>query len=91
MKNFLFTLAIIFAVMVSGTLMQAQTKRQQEVLLQISEQFSIDFHAKKAEAIAHAEELGIPWRHEYADGRVVELIRFDDEIPLYYTTFNAVV
>ncbi len=89
MKNFLFTLAMIFAVMVSGTFLQAQTKRQQEVLTQLSEQFSMEFHAKKAEAIALAEELGIPWRHEYADGRVVELMRFDDGIPLYYTTFNA--
>lgn len=89
MKNFLFTLATIFAVMVSGTLLHAQTKQQQEVLTQLSEQFSMEFLAKKTEAIALAEELGIPWRREYGDGRVVELMRFDDGIPFYYTTFNA--
>lgn len=65
----------------------AQTNRQR--LLQLSESMSQKFQAEKAEALRMADSLNLVVRQEFKDGQVIELMRFENNRPIYYTTYNA--
>ncbi len=69
--------------------LHAQTKQQQEVLLNLSERHSKRFEAERAFAVRLADSLGIIVRKELEDGQVMELMRFRDGRPMYYITHNA--
>lgn len=67
----------------------AQDARQRQNLLRMAEEFSARFEQQKAEAADYANRLGIPLRQELEDGTVMELMRLENGVPLYYITHNA--
>lgn len=67
----------------------AQTKEQRETLLKLSESFDQRFTSQKIEAVHLANSLKIPVRIESDEGQVIELMRFENGIPVYYVTHNA--
>jgi surface protein len=68
---------------------EAQTKQQQEKLIQLSEEYSRKSETQKEEAVRLADSLGLPVREEFEDGMVIELMRFKNGIPKYYSTDNT--
>jgi len=82
-------LANLLFFMVLQTIGFAQDARQQERLMQLSERSARDFTMNKAKALRLADSLRLPVRVEQADGRIMELMRFEMGQPVYYTTFNA--
>jgi len=82
---FLSLLIAAFALQVA-----AQSASQREKLLELSAQLKIKSQTEKAEAVRVATEKGWAIRTEDPNGRVTELMRFDDNgMPMYYTTYNA--
>ena len=55
----------------------------------MAREYAIEFQNAKTEAIQRADSLGLPVRHEFENGRVIELMRFVNGRPVYATTFNA--
>jgi hypothetical protein len=55
----------------------------------MAREYAIEFQNAKTEAIQRADSLGLPVRHEFENGRVIELMRFVNARPVYATTFNA--
>lgn len=45
--------------------------------------------ARKAEAVERARRLGLPVRVDLPNGAALELMAWDGDHPLYYTTYNA--
>jgi len=62
--------------------------RRQERLREFSEKMSRQWHENRAEAEERAKKQGIPVREVLPDGTVIELQRYWNNIPLYYTTQN---
>ncbi len=57
----------------------------------MAERFAAEYAIERSQADATAAQLGMPIRHEYPDGRVIEIQGLDERgIPYYYTTHNAV-
>jgi hypothetical protein len=77
---------ILFMLFSNPTISQNQQQRQK--LNELSLKFESDFAIRKAEAIRLADSLGIPVRYE-SDGQTVELMFFENGMPVYNTTFNA--
>jgi hypothetical protein len=67
----------------------AQTPRQAENLLHISASHGRQFDIEKSRAVRLADSLNIPVRQRLTDGRVIELMRFERGMPVYYVTHNA--
>ncbi len=83
-------ISIICLFVLSFTMtLDAQTLQQRETLLRMSDEFGRRFEREKAEAVRLAESLGLVIRQEFADGTVMELMRFKDGMPMYYITHNA--
>ena len=66
----------------------SQNQQQRQKLNELSLKFESDFAIRKAEAIRLADSLGLPIRYE-SDGQTVELMFFENGMPVYNTTFNA--
>lgn len=88
MKKFMIS-GILFVTLIMGSsFIQAQTQQQRQKLNELSIEFERDFAIRKAEAMRLADSLGIPVRYE-SDGQIIELMFFENGIPVYNTTFNA--
>jgi len=59
-----------------------------EDLKSISVQESVKFWNLKKQADSLAKIQNIPIRKEFSNGRIIELQRFEDNIPIYYETHN---
>lgn len=46
--------------------------------------------SQKAEAIVKATKQGLPIRYQDKSGKLVELVRFENDIPIYLTSLNSV-
>ncbi len=66
----------------------SQTLEQREFLRTMSYELGEKYIETKEEAVRIADSLGIPVRKEFEDGRVIEIQRFVDGTPIYYTTYN---
>ncbi len=75
---------LLMAVSASG-----QTPAQREALFEFRREASARFAEERAAALRWADSLGLPVRQELPDGRVTELMRLRDDIPMYYITHNA--
>ena len=65
-----------------------QQVRDQQQLLRWSQEQSRIFQNEKSEAIRIADSLGLLINKVFEDGRVIELMRFENGLPVYYTTDN---
>ncbi len=81
-------LAVIIFLLVNE-LLTAQTPQQRENLLRISSFHGRQFEIEKSRALRVADSLNIPVRQRLTDGRVIELMGFEEGIPVYYVTHNA--
>lgn len=88
MKKFTFTGMLFLMLMLGSIASQAQNQQQREKLNELSTELERDFAIRKAEAIRLADSLGLPVRYE-SDGQTVELMFFENGMPVYNTTFNA--
>lgn len=68
----------------------AQTHTQVAVLLNDAERIGQQNRLLKAAAEQRARAIGIPIRQEFPDGTTVELMRFENGAPIYYSTDNVV-
>jgi hypothetical protein len=88
MKKFTFTGMLCLMLMLGAINTTAQNQQQREKLNEMSIELERDFAIRKAEAMRLADSLGLPIRYE-SDGRTVELMFFENGMPVYNTTFNA--
>ncbi|MCC5942365.1 MAG: S8 family peptidase [Balneolaceae bacterium] len=86
-KKILFIL--ITLLVFSGSFVNAQNQQQRVKLQQLSERLGENAKLQRALAIAKANREGIPLRNELEDGTVMELMRFENGFPIYYSTANA--
>ncbi|MBG0781452.1 MAG: S8 family peptidase [Bacteroidales bacterium] len=88
MKHIKLVLALLFVGFFS--LAYAQSPEQVARLQDFAAQLKQKSQAEKAEAVRVANEKGWPVRTEDENGRIMELMRLDENgMPMYYTTFNA--
>ncbi len=81
-------LALLWA-MIPDTNLNAQSDSDRRQQLQsFSAEQSAKWQEARQEVLEYAEERGIDIRKELDDGRVMELMRFDDGFPVYYVTQN---
>jgi len=66
----------------------AQTDEQREWLLRFAQEQDKKWHIERAIAESIATKLGMPIRKEFPDGKVIELQRFENGMPVYYCTGN---
>lgn len=55
-------------------------------LMELSQQFAAKADRQKEEVMLYAKKHGIPIRQVFPNGRVVELMRIENGIPVFYTT-----
>lgn len=90
MKKKMYAIISLIVLMLAGGMIQAQTAEKRARLLELSEQFSLEFQEKNAAALRWAEANNVPVRTEHEDGRITQLMYLDENgMPVYYTTFNA--
>ncbi len=77
MKIFMILFSLITAV-------NADMNKLEQMVEKLKEKETIE----KSEAVEFANQKGIPLREEFKDGRVIEIQKIKDGIPLYYTTHN---
>ncbi|MEO0092365.1 MAG: S8 family serine peptidase [candidate division WOR-3 bacterium] len=66
----------------------AQAETQREWLLKYAQEQKEKYQVDRAQAESIATILGMPIRKEFPNGRVIELQRFENGRPVYYTTCN---
>ncbi len=86
-KNF--PLLIIFLTHLFTVPIVAQSPQQLERLVELAADLKLQKQKDKIEAIRRAQELGLPIRKEFDDGKVMEIMAFQDDQPLYYVTDNV--
>ena len=92
MKNsFISPTRIGFAVLAMSVLSlgHAQTQTRVGLLLEYAQQEGQNSRFLKSVAEQRANLLGIPVREVYPDGTIIELMRFEGDFPVYYTTDNV--
>jgi len=91
-KRFLLVLVLLttsFSLAVFNSVC-SQTETQVQWLLRFSEQKSEQWKTERAAAESLANKLGKPVKVSFPGGGGMELQRFQNGIPVYYTTFNLV-
>ncbi|NGP89665.1 S8 family serine peptidase [Fodinibius halophilus] len=84
------TLGIAFAflfVLFSGNLF-AQSQQQVNRLQEIAQESKVKWETEHQAAVERAQKAGIPVQRVLPDGRVIELQKFENGHPVYYTTYN---
>jgi len=66
----------------------SQTPQQRENLRNLSRELRETYERERQEAVRLADSLGIPVREVIDDVIIIELQRFENGHPVYYTTFN---
>lgn len=74
---------------VLGATAFTQTHTRVAVLLEQSENIGRESRLAKISAEQRARALGIPIRQVFPDGTTVELMRFENGMPIYYSTDNV--
>ncbi|WP_138431574.1 S8 family serine peptidase [Fodinibius saliphilus] len=83
-------LGIAFAflfVFFSGNLF-AQNQQQVNRLQEIAQESKLKWEAEHQAAVERAQKAGMPIQQVLPDGRVIELQRFENGHPIYFTTYN---
>ncbi len=84
-------LAIIISIGVIALIPQitfAQTEEQLQWLLRFSEEQVMKWRTERAIAESIAQAQNMPIRQEFPDGKIIELQRFENGLPMYYITHN---
>ena len=84
-----FYFCFAFLILIASASIFAQNAQQREHLLRLSESNSLVFFERQSEAHRLAELYNLPTRIVYDDGKIVELMYFEEGIPVYYSTTNA--
>ncbi len=79
-------LMFVAVLLLGGLLAFAVTANKKETPAERIDRLGREMAADKAEAVRRAKKLGIPVRETYSDGRTIELMRFDGDRPVFYTT-----
>lgn len=79
---------LFFSIIMTGSVCAAMENQTRENLDRLARDFSRSFYVEKNYAESRALELGMPLRTVTPDGRVSELMRFENHIPVYYITHN---
>jgi len=90
-KLVVFSVAALFMLTIlplTGQNLISYDSRRQERLREFSEKMSRQWQKNRAEAEQRARKEEIPVRKVFEDGTVIELQRYWNDIPLYYTTLN---
>ena len=67
----------------------AQLNGERDFLLKFAQSASDRFEKEKAEALALADEYNLPVKLLDENGASVELMKFENGFPVYYTTYNS--
>lgn len=67
----------------------AQVGQNSDDLRKIADTLQQRFLIEKEDAIIKAALFNIPVRKTFPNGQTIELMRFKNNVPVYYTTFNA--
>lgn len=87
-SDYLFIGLLIYVFQVVIIDVNAQTAQQRAFLSDFAATKAAEFELQKEEAIRLAAIYGIPVTEEYDDGSIIELMRFEQGIPIYYRTNN---
>ncbi len=77
---------IWLVLMLFTNILLTQDKTQREWLLKFAEEAENNYKYQRAFAESIAIKQGLPIRKEYPDGKIIELQRFENNIPIYYIT-----
>lgn len=83
-KHYLLLMMLI--IIITSALLQAQTEKQREWLLKFAAEQELIETAQKVEAETIAKARNLPSRTEYPDGTIIELMRFENNHPVFYIT-----
>ncbi|MDI6803026.1 MAG: S8 family serine peptidase [Bacteroidota bacterium] len=81
-----YLLYMMLIIILTTSILQAQTEKQREWLLKFAAEQEIIEKGLKAEAEVIATARKVPIRTEYPDGTIIELMRFENNHPVYYIT-----
>jgi hypothetical protein len=70
------------------SIMTAQTQEQKEWLLRFSQEQKVKWQTERTIAESTAKKFNMPIRKTLADGRTIELQRFENGMPKYFITEN---
>ena len=87
MKNFLLLLSLMIAMGLSSALFGQTTNTA--ALTSLRDSLESEFQRQKDEALLLADQFNLPIRLVAEDGTVSELMRFQNGMPVYYSTRNA--
>ena len=79
---------LIYLIILSSSLIIAQEKTNRARLLEISSQKAKEFKIEKAKADSIANANGFFARKTLSNGTEIELMRFENGLPIFYTTDN---
>jgi len=90
-KALLIAFAVLLAVLAAApaTAQSEPGQADRDQLAELAAEQAAEARTARIEAEARAADLGLPVRQELDDGRVVELLRFVGDQPIYYVTHNA--
>ncbi len=86
MRHYLYALMSMVMLIQFGW---TQTQTNRDALLQFSQQKYQEFLRLKQEAEEWARQNGVPIRQVLPDGTIIEIMRLENGIPLFYITDNA--
>ncbi len=82
------TTSTLLIIIILCTKLFAQDATRTEALKQFAKELRVVEEMQKAEALKIADSLGLVVRFEDENGKMMELIKFQDGMPFYYVTDN---
>jgi hypothetical protein len=79
---------ILLSTLVFNNFIFAQTKTNRNKLLKFATELKVKAERERAEAYSYAAQHNLPIRKEFPDGRVIEIQRIKNGLPIYYITDN---
>ncbi len=79
---------VIFFILLSFIILNAQEKTKKQELLKFAKQSSLEFQNQKKYADSLAKAQGFFTKKTLSDGTEIELMRFENGFPIFYTTDN---
>ena len=70
-------------------IMFSLTDKQKQTLMNLSNELKVQQTREKIQVYNLADSLGLVIRQEFSNGKIIQLMKFKDNFPLYYETNNA--
>ena len=81
-------LVILLSILILYNFIFAQTKTKRDKLLKFATELKVKAERERAEAYSYAKKHNLPIRKEFPDGKVIEIQRIKNGLPVYYITDN---